>query len=170
MTIRYLARSNCANSAENHASAPGVVVSDKPALKSKGPAKPAASKVITKRPKIQYKSASTGPKRDFKSIQLNLKTAIYTSAATKNVKNKRNQSRQRMRRRTNSPEKSFLQKMEAPTQLSRVAALESPVMRLPQSKTMIPTVNIPGHGGKVAPSNLNSRSAVSNQKTQTVNT
>jgi|FrelakmetLWP11LW_1041352.scaffolds.fasta_scaffold349571_1 hypothetical protein len=52
MTIRYLARSNCANSAESHASAPGVVVSDKPALKSKGPAKPTTSKVIKKKPKI----------------------------------------------------------------------------------------------------------------------
>jgi hypothetical protein len=67
MTIRYLAKSNCAHSAANHASAPGVVVTDKPAPKGMGPAKPVASKAIRKRPKRAKVAVLTRPQRDLKS-------------------------------------------------------------------------------------------------------
>lgn len=67
MTIRYLARHDCATLAAKRASKPGVAVPAQTAHSSAGPAKHQTSMAIRKKPKKGNGSTPNGAKRDVKS-------------------------------------------------------------------------------------------------------
>ncbi len=156
MTIRYLAKHDCATSAAKRASKPGVAEPAQTLQTSTGPAKLQSSKAICKQPKKVNESAPKGPKRDVKSSQLSLKAKNKKSATASHVTARASESSKRINKKPanravaiQNPEKCFVKspKGQQPRP-ARVAALSGLASHPENLSPQVPTVKEVCHTGK----------------------